>query len=140
LSFLIDTCVLSELVRPKPHRRVVDWIDAQDESRLYLSVITIGEIQKGIAKLPASSRKEKLVTWLDEELEERFKGKILGIDSTVARKWGQIQAACELRGLKMPVVDALIAAIALVSDMTIVTRNEQDMAASGAKIFNPWMA
>ncbi|MGD9252257.1 MAG: type II toxin-antitoxin system VapC family toxin [Desulfobacterales bacterium] len=140
MSFHIDPCVWSELVRPKPHRRLVGWIEAQDESRLYLSVITIGEIQKGIAKLPASSRKERLVTWLDEELVERFKGKILSIDLTVARQWGHIQAACELRGLKMPVVDAFIAAIALLSDMTIVTRNEQDMAASGAKIFNPWMA
>ena len=139
MSFLIDTCILSELVRPKPHRRVVDWVKAQDESRLYLSVITIGEIQKGVAKLPASARKEKLVTWLDEELLERFKGKILGIDLTVARQWGDIQAACELRGHKMPVVDALIAAIALVFDMTIITRNEQDMIASGAKIFNPWI-
>jgi predicted nucleic acid-binding protein len=131
---------LSELVRPKPHHRVVEWIKAQDESRLYLNVITIGEIQKGVAKLPASARKEKLVTWLDEELLERFRGKILGIDLTVARKWGDIQAACELRGHKMPVVDALIVAIALVFDMTIITRNEQDMVASGVRIFNPWIA
>ena len=89
--------------------------------------------------MPGSARKEKLVTWLDEELLERFKGKILGIDLTVARQWGDIQAACELRGHKMPVVDALIAAIALVFDMTIITHNEQDMIASGAKIFNPWI-
>lgn len=140
MNFLIDTCVLSELVRPKPHRPVIDWVKAQDESRLYLSVITIGEIQKGITKLPSSAKKEQLVAWLDKELLSRFKGKILEIDLTVARKWGDIQANCEARGHKMPAVDALIAAIALVSDMTIVTRNEQDMVASGAKIYNPWIA
>ena len=134
----MDTCVLSELIRPKPQRRVVDWIEAQDESPLYLSVITIGKIQKGVARLPDSARKEKLVNWLDEELLERFKGRVLGIDLAVARQWGDIQAVCELRGHKMPVVDALIAAIALAADMTIITRNEQDMVASGAKIFNPW--
>lgn len=139
MNYLIDTCVLLELVRPKPHRLVVGWVKAQDESRLYLSVITIGEIQKGIAKLPSSPKKKRLAAWLDEELLERFTGRVLGIDLTVARKWGDIQASCERRGKTLPAVDAMIAAIALVFDMTIVTRNAQDMASSGAKIFNPWL-
>ena len=138
MNYIIDTCVISELVRPKPYRRVVNWVKAQDESSLYMSAITVGEIQRGVAKLPSSSKKRRLAAWLEKNLLERFKGRILGIDVQVALKWGDIQASSEKRGRMLPAIDALIAASAIAYDMTIVTRNEQDMDASGAAILNPW--
>ena len=138
MSWLLDTCVISELIKPRPRSRVVSWLGSQHEEHLFLSSITIGEIQKGISKLPESSKRNKLQEWLDFDLMERFDQRILGIDSLAARKWGEIQALSEKSGIKTPVVDGLIAAIGIVHDLTVVTRNIHDMEVSGVKLFNPW--
>jgi predicted nucleic acid-binding protein len=93
VSFLLDTSVISELVKKNPRRQVVDWIDGQEESTLFLSALTIGELEKGIAKLPASARKRKLLSWVRRDLAGRFGGRLLPIDVHVAARWGAIAAS-----------------------------------------------
>jgi predicted nucleic acid-binding protein len=138
LNYLLDTCVISELIKPKPSSKVIKWLRFCQEESLFLSSLTIGEIQKGISKLPDSRKRKKLQSWLDSELTQRFDKRILGIDFKVAQKWGEIQASSEIAGVKMPVIDSLIASIGIVFDMTVVTRNTADMKNSGVRLFNPW--
>ena len=138
MNYLLDTCVISELIKPKPNSKVVKWLRSCRDENLFLSVLTIGEIQKGISKLPDSRKRSNLQKWMDAELILRFDRRILGIDFKIAQKWGEIQASAEITGTKMPVIDSLIAAIGLVHDLTIVTRDISGMEKSGAKLFNPW--
>ena len=138
MSYLLDTCVISEIIRRRPHAGVVKWLENCDESDLYLSVLTIGEIQKGIARLKDGDRKVSIQRWLDNELGNRFEGRILPINTSVATAWGRMQGEAELRGEPMPTVDGLLAATAMVHNLALVTRNEKDVAASGARIINPW--
>ena len=138
MSYLLDTCVISELVKPKPNRRVVTWIKFCPEEQFFLSTITIGEIQKGISKLAESKRKERFQHWLDNDLMTRFDGRIIGIDAGVAKRWGVLLADMERIGRPMPVIDGLIAASALVNNMVLVTRNTIDMTERGVMIHNPW--
>lgn len=138
MSWLLDTCVLSELVKPKPDAGLVAWVESNDEARLYLSALTLGELAKGIARLPAGAKRNRLQNWLDRDLSERFLGRVLSIDRAAALRWGELQARAEKRGRPMPVVDGLIAATAVLYDLTIVTRNGDDMAQSGAAVLDPW--
>ena len=138
MNYLLDTCVISEMVKPEPSSKLVSWLSSRHEENLFLSSITIGEIQKGISKLPESLKKNELQDWLDFELIERFDKRILVIDIKVAQKWGEILALSEKSGAKMPVIDSLIASIGIVHDMTVVTRDVSDMKPSGVKLFDPW--
>jgi predicted nucleic acid-binding protein len=139
-GFLLDTNVISELVKPKPEPRVARWIDSTDENLLHLSVLTLGEIRKGIALLPETSRRVLLESWLDSELAVRFSGRILPIDEAVADRWGRIAARAATATSTLPVIDGLLAATALHHNMTLVTRNTGDVAATGVPLFNPWTA
>jgi predicted nucleic acid-binding protein len=131
--------VISELVKTKPNLRVVQWIRLQDEENLFLSVIAIGEIQKGIAKLPDGRKKKQLLqNWLNNDLQERFKDRILEITISTARVWGQVLGVCEKKGVTLPAIDSLIASQGIFHKMTIVTRNISDMKPSGVPLFNPW--
>jgi len=138
VNYLLDTCVISELIKPRPSQKVVTWIDSIEEDKLYISVITIGEFEKGISKLPASSKKDRISDWLNEDLLIRFKGRILDLDVNTLIKWGQIVAKLENQGRKKPVVDSLITATVLQHDLCLVTRNIQDFQNCGIKILNPW--
>lgn len=138
MNYILDTCVISELCKQRPRAKVVKWINSQQEERLYLTAITIGEIQKGIFKLPDSPKKATLQHWLDNELITRFERRILCFGIEESRMWGKIQAIAEKRGQKMPTLDGWIAAIALAHNMKVVTRNVGDMAASGVSLINPW--
>ena len=138
MSFLLDTCVLSELVKPCPDGRVVNWIECHDEHLLYLSVLTIGELHKGIAKLPSGARQERLRGWVGRDLMARFDGRILDVTVDVAARWGAILGEAEQSGQPVPVIDALIAASALVAGCAVVTRNIGDLARTGVKVVNPW--
>ena len=138
MRYLLDTCVISELVARQPDSRLVQWIDTMDEERLYLSVISIGEIKKGIEKLSDSSRKSALEQWLEDDLFLRFRDKILPIDTQVMLVWGELTATLERQGKSMPAMDSLIAAIALQSKLNLVTRNEDDFVYSGVPVINPW--
>lgn len=139
MNYLLDTCVISELVKTKPDPRVVQWVRSQDEENLFLSVITFGEIQKGISKLPDSrKKKQQLQDWLSKELQVRFKDRILEISVGTARVWGEVLGACEKKGVTLPAIDSLIASQGITHKMTIVTRNISDMEPSGVSLFNPW--
>ena len=138
MRFLLDTCVISELVAMQPDPDVVQWVDGIDEERLYLSAITIGEIKKGIERLPDSRRRSTLVEWLEGDLLIRFEDRILPIDTRVMLVWGELTADLEQKGRTMPAIDSLIAAIALQGGLSLVTRNEDDFANSGVALINPW--
>jgi tRNA(fMet)-specific endonuclease VapC len=138
MNYLLDTCAISELVAKQPNQKVVEWIDSIEEARLYLSVITIGEIRKGIEKLPDSRRRTVLEEWLNDQLLVRFTGRIVPIDIGVMLRWGQLTGALEVMGKTMPAIDSLIAAIALYGNFSLVTRNEDDFKYAGIPIVNPW--
>jgi predicted nucleic acid-binding protein len=139
-GFLLDTNCVSELVRSKPEPSVLDWMEAADESLLYLSVLTLGEIRKGVAALPQSRRRTRLETWLEMELQTRFSGRILPIDAAVADRWGSIAAEARRKGSFLSAIDGLLAATALQHNLTIVSRNVKDFASTPAPVLNPWEA
>ncbi len=138
MKYLLDTCMLSELIKKNPSQKVTRWLSKNDEIDLFISVLTIGEIHKGIEKLPESKRKEKLHQWVNTDLIERFKGRIIDFDSKTATVWGKIQAHSELSGRAMPAIDGQIVATGISFDLTVATRNTSDTEISGAALFNPW--
>lgn len=138
MKYLLDTCVISEIVKKEPNTNVLSWLQAQNEEDLYLSVLTFGEIQKGIEKAPDTTRKKTLKLWVEEDLKKRFKDRIIPIDLKVAHHWGVIQAKAELSGKTMPTMDGLIAVSGLLHNCIVVTRNVSDMKQSTAELFNPW--
>jgi toxin FitB len=138
MTFLLDTCVISELVARQPNPAVVQWVDSVDEDKLFLSAITIGEIKRGIEKLADSTRKRLLQEWLEDDLFIRFRDKILPIDTAVMLVWGQLAADLEKQGERMPAIDSLIAATCLQRRLDLVTRNEGGFAHSGVTVINPW--
>jgi toxin FitB len=137
-AFLLDTNVISELIKPKAETKVTTWIDATDEELLFLSVLTLGEIRKGVALLPRSARRITLETWLSHDLPLRFSGRILNIDQDVADCWGHLSALTSAKGANVAVMDGLLAASAMHHNLTLVTRNTKDIAATGVSLFNPW--
>ena len=137
MAYLLDTFVLSEFKKKQPEQKVIDWLDAQIEETLFLSTVTIGEIQKGISRLPASKRQADLELWF-EELIYRYDERVLSLDTYVMRRWGQLTGALETQGHVLPLLDSLIAATCLTHNLTLVTRNEPDFAAANVTILNPW--
>jgi toxin FitB len=137
-GFLLDTNCISELVRNKPEPRVLEWIEAADESLLYLSVLTLGEIRKGVAGLSQGKRRTQLETWLELDLQARFSGRILSIDPSIADRWGLLAAGAKHQGRSLSAVDGLLAATALHHNLTIVTRNVSDVVHTRAPVLNPW--
>lgn len=138
MNFLLDTCVISEIIRPRPSNNVALWIKNVDESKLYISVLTFGELHKGIEKLPESKKKEELHNWVENDMKERFFNRIIDIDIHVAMMWGKIQGMTARAGRPMPAIDSLIAATGIIHRLTIVTRNVSDMKESGVALLNPW--
>jgi predicted nucleic acid-binding protein len=137
-GFLLDTNVISELIKPRPEANVTTWIEGTDESLLCLSVLTLGEIRRGIAALPQSRRRATLEAWLDKDLRARFEERILVIDQEVADRWGLLTAAARNSGLVLPVIDGLLAATALEHNLTLVTRDTGQIPSMGVAVFNPW--
>lgn len=138
MKYLLDTCVVSEMIRPKPSIKVTTWIKNEDEGNLFISVLTFGELHKGIEKLDESKKKEALHNWVETDLKERFRTRILDIDLQTAMIWGKIQGMAERTGKPMPAIDSLIAATGIIHRFTVVTRNISDMKESGVVLFNPW--
>lgn len=138
MRYLLDTNVISELIARQSNERVVRWVDSLDPGSIYLSVITIGEISKGIQKLPDSRRKSSIREWLSEDLLLRFEGRILTIDVAVMLAWGALAAETEGRGKTVPAMDSLISALALHHNLILATRDEEDFRHTGVQIVNPW--
>jgi predicted nucleic acid-binding protein len=137
-GFLLDTNIISELVKPKPEPKVTQWVENTDETLLHLSVLTLGEIRNGIASLPQSARRAALETWLSHDLVLRFSGRILPIDEQVADRWGRIAGSAAAKKSPLPVIDGLFAATAQHHNLILVTRNTRDIAATGVAAFDPW--
>ena len=138
MKYLLDTCVISEMIKSKPDKNVISWLQEQNENSLYLSVLTFGEIEKGIEKASDRIRKQKLRLWVEDDLKKRFEGRIIPIDFSIAAEWGKVQGKAELLGKPMPTIDGLIAVSGLVNQCTVVTRNVSDMEQSSAELSNPW--
>ena len=138
MSWLLDTCALSEYAKKAPAPEVIAWLDEQDEASLFISVISLGEIEKGILKLRKTDprRSQKLTAWLGK-VEQRFAGRILPLDAAALHVWAQIAAHAELAGQPVPVMDGLLMATAQCHGLTVVTRNAQDFALY-PQVLNPW--
>jgi predicted nucleic acid-binding protein len=140
-GYLLDTNVISELMKARPARSVADWIVSTPEELMHLSVITIGEIRKGIDLLDEDEPKRgALQSWLDHDLRVRFAGRLLSFDEWVAERWGQIEALAKRQRVTLPTIDAQLAATALHHGLTFVTRNTADVRLTGVPLFNPWRA
>lgn len=137
MSFLLDTNVVSEVARARPDKAVLAWFDAVPDQQLYLSVLSVGEIRKGVDKLPAGKRRTELVTWLEEALPAWFGPRLLPIDIAVAERWGRLLAASPR---SLPAIDSLLAATALTHNLSLVTRNGADFDVPGLEVVNPWIA
>lgn len=138
MKYLLDTCLISELVKKEPNPAVVSWLDEQDEQKLFLSVLNLGELQKGISKLPDGTKKKELQAWVAIDLVERFTGRILEIDLETALFWGMLQGEAEQTGETLPVMDSLIAATAAAHGLTVATRNVRDIEKCKVRVCNPW--
>lgn len=136
-GFLLDTNVVSEMVKHKPHPGVMRWMEDADEMLLHFSVLTLGEIRKGIASQADIARRASLESWL-ADLADRFSERILPLDLAVADRWGHITGLCKAKGVTVPVIDGLLAATALHHDLIFVTRNIQDVQDTGVETLNPW--
>jgi len=137
-GFLLDTNVISEITRPRPDPGVVKWIESTDESILYLSVLTVGEIRKGISLLSDGRRRVSLESWLNHDLMLRFSGRILPIDLEIADRWGRISGSEAARRSPIPVIDCLLAATAIHYNLTLVSRDEAYSSIEGVGLLNPW--
>ncbi len=138
MNYLLDTCVLSEFTRHQPAQRVIDWLNSMDEEKLFISVITIGEIQHGIERLAASHRKTELLVWMNTSLLTRFAGRIVSIDASTMLLCGSLVAHLEGAGHPLGAMDTLILASALQNNLIIVTRNGADFLPGGVQVINPW--
>lgn len=136
-GFLLDTNVVSELIKHKPHPGVIRWIEDADEMLLHFSVLTLGEIRKGIAAQADAARRASLESWLSG-LASRFAERILPLDLAVADRWGHVTGICKAKGVTVPVIDGLLAATALHHDLIFVTRNVKDTQPTGVETLNPW--
>jgi predicted nucleic acid-binding protein len=131
--------LVAEFTKPKPNEGVVRWLKDEDQLEMHLSCITIGEISKGIEKLDDGLKKNKLSKWLHDDLQVRFQGKIISLDSDVMMGWGKICGALERSGINIPIIDSLIAACAIAYDLTLVTKNSKDFKNMNIKMFDPWI-
>jgi len=139
VSYLLDTCVVSELSRPRPDPGIVAWMSEADVASLHLSAITVGELRRGTLRLPAGKRRASLSAW-SEKLRAGFSGRVLPVDEAVAVRWAEIAARAEQAGRPGSFADGLIAATALDRGLTLVTRNVADFSAFGVALLNPWSA
>ncbi len=137
-GYLLDTNVPSEFSRERPDSRVEGWLRAQPASSLFVSVVTIGEIRKGLIVLPPGRRRSELETWFHTDLLIWFGNRILPVTPAVADRWGVLDGQCQLRGTPLNTADGMIAATAIEHDLSVVTRNVRDFAGLGVDIFNPW--
>jgi len=137
-GFLLDTNCISEITRVQPEPRVLQWFKVADESLLHLSVLTLGEIRKGIAGIPQSARRSQLESWLEVDLQSRFSGRVLPISAAISDRWGLLAAESKRKGRPLSVIDGLLAATALQFNFTIVSRNVNGFANTRVPVVNPW--
>ena len=135
MSYLLDTNVISEIIRKFPNPSVMRWLKDVDNSDIYISVLTLGEIRKGVEKIEEIDKRQKILLWLEQDLRQWFKHRIIFIDETVADQWGFLMAQCTF---SIPVIDSLIAATALTRNLKLVTRNVKDFQFADLEVLNPF--
>jgi predicted nucleic acid-binding protein len=140
MSFLLDTNVVSEWVKPRPDPGVIAWCASVDEDRTFISVVTLAELRYGIERLAAGRRKVRLEEWLEHELPSRFEGRILSIDAEIGEAWGKVVARADKEGRPADTMDAFLAATAELHHLTVVTRNITDFLKLTKSVINPWNA
>jgi len=138
MSFLLDTNVISEWVRPRPDTNVVAWLEEVDEEQVFLSVVSFAELRRGIELLPSGRRRDRLEDWVANDLRERFHGRVLDVDWQVADAWGRIMARGQLAGRRLGSMDGFFAATAEANQLALVTRNVRDFGGLGVPLHNPW--
>jgi len=138
MNFLLDTNVIAEWVKPRPEPRVVSWLADIDEDRVFLSVVSLAEIRHGVESMQAGRRRERLATWLIDELPARFDGRILRVDEQIAHGWGVVMARSKKAGTTISTMDAFFASTAQAHGLTLVTRDVRDFKAAGIELFDPW--
>lgn len=138
MSYLLDTNAISEWVKPRPDPGIVQWLDEIDEDRTHLSVITLGELRKGVDRLVGGRRRDRLDEWLTSELPDRFGERMLSVDAAIADEWGRLLARAESAGTPVAGIDALIAATAKVHGLKVVTRNVAHFRPTGVEVISPW--
>ena len=138
MNLLIDTNVISEMTKPRPDPRVVAFLHETDEDRLFLSVVTLAELSRGVALKSDGKPKRALAAWLASDLAERFSGRVLDIDPPIANAWGDMMASAQRHGLALHVMDGFLAATAITRRLTLATRNVKDFAPLGVPVFDPW--
>ena len=137
-GFLLDTNVIAELIKSEPNANVVRWIEETEETILFLSVLTLGEVRSGIERLKPGRRRGRLESWLTLDLRLRFQGRVLSVNESITERWGALSAAAVKKGKPAPVIDGLLAATAVHHDLTLVTRNVTNVAGTGVATLNPW--
>ena len=136
MSYLVDTNIVSEIAQPKPRTEVLDWLEGVPPSALHMSVLTLGEIRKGVESLGTGRKKERLRLWLEQALRGWFEDRVLPVDEPVADRWGRLLAVA---GRPLPAIDSLIAATALAHGLRLVTRNTKDFKRiADLEVVNPW--
>jgi predicted nucleic acid-binding protein len=138
VSFLLDTNVISEWVKPQPDPLVVAWLKEVPEDRVFLSVASLAEIRRGVELMAPGQRRDRLAAWLSRDLPARFEGRILDVDSRIAEAWGIVMARGQKAGSNISAWDACFAATAEVHQLTLVTRNVKDFQKLGIPLLNPW--
>lgn len=138
MNYLLDTNIISEVISKQPNQKVIDFIYNLDENKVFLSVITIGEIKAGIEKLENGTKKDNLLSWLNIDLMERFKFRIVDIDIDTMLTWGGITHKLKILGNPLPVMDSLIGATCKTKNMILITRNEKDFKNINIQIINPF--
>lgn len=138
MNFLLDTNVISEWVKPQPHPGVIRWLAEADEDRVFISVISIAEVSRGLERMLKGQRRERIAVWLKEDLPARFAGRIIPVDLPVAQQWGITVETAKRQGVTPGIMDAFLAATAHTRDLTLVTRNVKDFEHLDIPIFDPW--
>jgi len=140
VSFLVDTNVVSEPTKPLPNARAVDWHRAQPGETMYISVLTLGELRRGVLLLAEGARRRTLERWLENEIVPYFDGRTFDVDSQIMTTWAEMQNRCRRQGRMLSTMDSLLAATALTHGLTVATRNTADFLATGVRVVNPWEA
>jgi len=138
MPFLLDTNIVSETVKVKPETRVLEWLEQQSPTDLFLAAQTIGELIRGAVKVKERARQERFRKWIEEDLSQQFQHRILPFDETTARIWGQLMGKGDRQGRTPPAADAQIAAIAIGRELVLVTRNTKDFEQFDLEVLNPW--
>lgn len=140
MRLLLDTNVLSEVTKPRPEVRVLEWLDAVDEDRVFISVVSIAEIRRGVAQMDYGRKRDALAEWLAKDLPQRFDSRVIPVNESVAIAWGDLMGVAKRTGRGLSSMDGFIAATALAHELTLATRNTKDFDGFGVELFNPWIA